>query len=413
MALEGWGRDNSKFALVVNGSDEKGVGMTLEETVANIREKVRAGSFPNEYAVSLSSVAPLLGSLGWPTNDPLVVYPQYKVGGLFVDFALCHPLGRKALVFIEVKKVGGLSPKGQEQLFNYAYSQGVPLLVFTDGNQWDFYLAPGQGNFEERKIYSLDLLNDEMLESCARLIRYLSQNNVLSGIASRNAWEDHQREIKRQQIEQTLPLAWNQLLVDADPSVVDALLRKVLDICGSEPDRQQCAAFLAALSKSTGGVSEKLPTYSNSIPAPEPIIAPLVEPQPIRSDKLETDDSARSPLPLHVGRLGFVLRDEWYPYRSAWRVMVGIFEKLAELDPTFPDRFYQRDTRKNRKYIAKEKRGLYERADLCEKYYAESNFGWFVGTNYGRKDIERATRLECEVAGLQFGTDLVLHLDKD
>lgn len=370
--------------------------MALEETVADIQGKIRIGGLPNEYAVTTGAVLPMLGALDWPETNPLIVYPQYQVEGRFVDFALRNPIGGSALVFLEVKKVGGLSPKGEEQLFDYAYKRGVPLLVFTDGQEWDFYLPTGQGaSYEERKIYSLDLLKCDIAECCARLRRYLSHSDVLQGIASQNAWADYQEVLRQRQIEQTLPRQRQRLLDETDASVVEALAKKVAEICGYPPHPQTCVDFLSTVPRTVS--EQKLPQRIQPTPQPSKQV------EPVKPDSVQPNQP-------YTG-IGFRLHGEWHPCPSAIRVMVGVLEKLTELDPAFPDKFAAKDTRKKRRYIAKSKYDLYyQRADLCDNLSVQSNFGWFVGTSYGKRDVVKVVSLACEVAGLQFDSDLVLQL---
>lgn len=77
----------------------------LKEHINDIRERIRAGLFTNEAAVSQGVVRRILDALSWPIYDTQVVFPEYPLERRRVDFALCHPPG-KPLVFIEVKPVG-------------------------------------------------------------------------------------------------------------------------------------------------------------------------------------------------------------------------------------------------------------------------------------------------------------------
>lgn len=362
--------------------------MALEETVVEIRGKVLASGLPNEFAVSTGAVLPMLAALDWPTGDPLVVYPQFPVEGKLVDFALRNPTGWNPVVFLEVKKVGGLSPKGEKQIFDYAYTKGVPLLVFTDGREWDFYLTAGQGPYEERKIYNLDLLRCDVDEGCDRLRRYLFRGDVLKGIAAQNAWADYQGVLQQREIEAALPQAWNQLLDTVDDSVIESLVKRVTGICGYAPGRQTCADFLAQIPR-MGVLPQPIPT------PPKPVARPNTAPAKPKSD------------------VGFTLRGEWYGCSNAIRVMVGVLEKLTELDPAFPDKFAAKDTRKKRQYVAKSKEGLYSEkpADFCERFSVHAKFGWFIGTNYGKGQVKDAVKLACETAGLELGRDIILHID--
>jgi predicted type IV restriction endonuclease len=130
--------------------------MTLKEAVLEIQANLQAESFPNESSVSLGIVLRLLDLLGWNIHDHKTVWPEYAVEGRRVDFALCQPQSRP-IAFVEVKAVGGAAD-ADRQLFEYAFVEGVPFAVLTDGREWHFYLPGEQGNYDERRLYKLDLL---------------------------------------------------------------------------------------------------------------------------------------------------------------------------------------------------------------------------------------------------------------
>ena len=111
--------------------------MTLKEHIEDIRESLEEGLFTSEAAVSNSIVLRLLDALNWPRYNPQVIIPEYSVGGRRVDFALCPP-SSKPLVFIEVKQSETLKG-GEQQLFEYAFYEGVPIAILTDGQKWRFF----------------------------------------------------------------------------------------------------------------------------------------------------------------------------------------------------------------------------------------------------------------------------------
>ncbi len=66
-------------------------------------------------------------------------------------------------------------------------------------------MPAGQGNYEERKVYKLDLIEDDMQESSYRLGRYLSFSEVRNGNAFKNAHEDYEKVCKEREVEKTIP----------------------------------------------------------------------------------------------------------------------------------------------------------------------------------------------------------------
>ena len=110
----------------------------IRETVDRIRTSLKSGQYINEASISQGVVLPVLQALDWPVFNTSVVRPEFPVGTRWVDFALCETRGRPR-IFLEVKKIGHANT-GDRQLFEYAFHQGVPMAILTDGQEWSFYL---------------------------------------------------------------------------------------------------------------------------------------------------------------------------------------------------------------------------------------------------------------------------------
>ena len=134
----------------------------------------------------------------------------------------------------------GLADRGERQLFEYAFHRGVPLAVLTDGQEWNFYLPAGEGDYQDRRVYKLDLLERDLSECSYCLSRYLSYADVTSGLAYENAQSDNRNANREREIARTMPLAWNTLLSEAD-DLLELLADKVADLCGFKPDTETCA----------------------------------------------------------------------------------------------------------------------------------------------------------------------------
>ena len=113
--------------------------MSLEVDIQDIQNGLKAGRYPNEAAVSQGIILRLLSRLGWHIFDSTHVGPEYALGGRRVDYALCCPPSRPAIL-IESKDVG-LASGGERQLFEYAFHEGIPMAVLTDGQEWSSSLA--------------------------------------------------------------------------------------------------------------------------------------------------------------------------------------------------------------------------------------------------------------------------------
>lgn len=101
----------------------------------------------------------------------------------------------------------------------------------------------------------------------------------------------------------------------------------------------------------------------------------------------------------------FAFQGKHYAAGSAREVMTKIFQLLAAQDKTFLERFASRKHGKKRRYLAKDKRELYfGRLDLGEQHSFEVVPGWWLGTNYSRRNIQEIVDLAIEVAGPQLGS---------
>ena len=129
--------------------------MSLEQTLKTAVGRLCSGQLDNEAQVKQAVILPVLRTLDWDDTDPEAFKPEYSVGRGMVDYALLDR--SKPLIFVEAKRIGALDAGGEEQLFGYASNRGVPLLVLTDGNRWDFYLSMAEGVPSERRFYRLEL----------------------------------------------------------------------------------------------------------------------------------------------------------------------------------------------------------------------------------------------------------------
>ena len=371
--------------------------MALNETISGIQEKLQKGLFPNEAAVSQGAVLPILNALGWPAFDSTVVCPQYAVEGGRVDYALCRH-GGKPVVFVEVKRVG-LANTGERQLLDYAFREGIHIAVLTDGQEWNFYHPLGDARYQERHVYKLDLLERELSECIYRLTRYLSREDVYSGVASENTGADFAETHRHREVARKLPEAWIELVENADESLVELLADKVADLCGYVPDPEICADFLRSR------VGTLVPSESSKVGAVESSSVP------------ETNESELLSQPSHFPtdnetQVGYKLYGTLSGCKSAIDVMTEVFEQLSSQDSTFLERFASRKHGSKRRYIAQSQYELYPgRPDFCERNYRELTSRWFLGTYYGKDGIIKILKLACEVAEIEFGKDLVVYLD--
>ena len=223
--------------------------MTLKEHIDDIRDNLKKGLYTNEAAVSQSIVLRLLDVLSWPRFNPQVIIPEYSVEGRRVDFALCHPPS-KPIVFIEVKQVGNIEG-AERQLFEYAFHEGVPIAILTDGREWRFFHPTAQGDYRERKVHEMDLTENDSEKNAERLNKYLNYESIRTGEAIEAIKKDYEEVVQQRQVAAQLPEAWSKLVEEADEFLVHTVAEKTENLCGYRPSDEQVLSFLKNLERKT------------------------------------------------------------------------------------------------------------------------------------------------------------------
>lgn len=375
--------------------------MSLTKHIEDVRAGIKAGRYGNEAAVSQGIVLRLLQALGWPTYDTQVVCPEFSLGGRRVDYALCHPTN-KPVAFIEVKQIGQ-SDGAERQLFEYAFHVGVPLAILTDGQEWNFFLPAEQGDYSERRVYKLDMVERDVAESVTRLERYLSYAQVSSGAAIAAAREDYKNISRSRQMLTTLPEAWSKLVAEEDELLLELLADKVESLCGFKPDVDTVARFFrenVGLRGSQQAAARAQETTPLSPPSQSPSPAPTTRP------------STAPPAHARAGGVGYTFEGRFTSCRNGREVLVGVFEALAKRDATFLERFAARPKHgRTRRYLARSPEELYPgRPDLAREHSFRLQSGWHVGTNVSHAQIERIIEMACEVSRIRFGKELIVNV---
>lgn len=365
----------------------------LKHDIGDIRSGIKAGRFTNEAAVRQGIILRVLQSLSWPTYDTQVVAPEYPVEGRRVDFCLCHP-ANKPVVFIEVKQVGQ-SDGGERQLFEYAFHKGVPTAILTDGQEWHFFLPAEQGDYGDRRVYKLDIVERDLDEAVTRLQRYLDYHAICSGEAMTAARADYQNVARERQIRASLPEAWRKLVDDEDELLVELVADRVESLCGYKPDPDTVATFLRQRVDFKGAASAPTSTPVRTTPVGAP---PSLAPRPVS--------------PPASSRVGFTISGQFHPARNARDALVKVFSELENRDPTFPERFAALPKHgRTRRYLARTPGELYpDRPDLARDFSHQLGSGWWIGVNLSRAAIGRIIEMACEVAGFRFGVNLKVEL---
>ena len=159
--------------------------MPLDELVQVIETlKARIGAHraslqASEALTRLALIQPVLRTLGWDTEDPSLVLPEFAVGGGWADYALLGADGKPAAV-IEAKKLGTQLKNHRDQMVNYANSSGIRYACLTDGDHWELYEVFVAKPIDERRILQASIAADAAHEAALHFL-LLWRPNMASG----------------------------------------------------------------------------------------------------------------------------------------------------------------------------------------------------------------------------------------
>ena len=197
----------------------------------------------SEAATKQAIVLPLLSILGWDTLNIDEVTPEYSLKGRKVDYSL--RAGGINKVFIEVKKIEEELENHQEQLLNYSFQEGTKLAVLTNGITWWFYLPLHEGSWEQRRFYTIDIIQQETEEIVSKFIDFLSKENIISGKAIQNAEAVYKSHRKQTILKDTLPKAWNKIITDTDEALIELISETTEKLCGYKPNPEMIEQFIS------------------------------------------------------------------------------------------------------------------------------------------------------------------------
>lgn len=154
----------------------------LVQVIETLKARIgahRASLQASEALTRLALIQPVLRTLGWDTEDPSLVLPEFAVGGGWADYALLGADGKPAAV-IEAKRLGTPLKNHRDQMVNYANSSGIPYACLTDGNHWELYEVFVAKHIDERCILQASIAEDAAHEAALRFL-LLWQPNMASG----------------------------------------------------------------------------------------------------------------------------------------------------------------------------------------------------------------------------------------
>ena len=356
--------------------------MGLDQILNNASQRISTGLLKNEAQVKQAVIIPILRGLDWDDTNPAEFVPEFSVENGLVDYALCRTADNP-LVFIEAKRLDGADDKGVEQLFRYANNRGVPFLILTDGNIWDFYLSMAEGLPSDRRFYRMELRREENFSEYVKFLEsYLQKPHVLSGQARREAERRHENNLEREKARNVIPKVWLTLLQEPDDMLRDVLAEAVESECGTKPDLDDVEGFLKQFSYSP----------NPQVPKQQPVRRPPTPPIQSKNNKI----------------VGYILDGRSIETGVGYRTLAEILKEFHLRDAGFMLRFASKTVGRTRQLVAENPDDLYQKIHLKDDHSLDLGNGWWLGTNLSRTSILKYIKIACEVAGVNFGVQLTL-----
>ncbi|HIC95006.1 TPA: hypothetical protein EYP12_00060 [Candidatus Bipolaricaulota bacterium] len=143
----------------------------LLRAVEQVRERIeryRAELQKSEALTRYALIDPILRALGWETEDPEQVRPEFPTETGKPDYALIWE--GKPRIMIEAKRLGTDLREARLKGINYANTKGVPFFICTDGNLWEVYEVFKPAALEERRMVTIDLESEGPGEATRKLL---------------------------------------------------------------------------------------------------------------------------------------------------------------------------------------------------------------------------------------------------
>lgn len=360
--------------------------MELQEHLQEIKDGLKLNKYSKEEGVKQGIILRILSALSWDCWNTKIVCPEYSIGNGRVDYALCNNYGQP-LVLIEAKDIGKQNDNSEEQLMKYSFAKGVPMAILTDGKEWSFYLPTQLGDYRDRRIYKLNLLERENDECAFRLRRYLDYKKTISKETIIMAQEDYNNQQNKKIVEQSLPEAWGRLVEERDEILIDLLANSVEIVCGFKPNNKMIIGFL---DEKINIVNEK--DFQKSINRPVNIITVKPINQQIGQEQivvdahfLNEDFKGSKPYAFVIQRQRFNVKN----WQDIYTKVIGYLNnidkyKIANL-PNNPDFISNR----NLKYFSTKENDLRLAKKVTNTIYAEVN----LSANLIKANITRLLKL--------------------
>ena len=143
---------------------------TLRTRIDNHRNALRKSEAMTRYAL----IDPFLRELGWNTDNPEQVIPEYRSDKGSADYAL---IGEgKPVVIVEAKKLDTPLPDVREQGIQYCVKEGIEHFTVTDGRCWEIFETHKPVPIADKLVTSFDLEKESASEVCLKALALWRQS---------------------------------------------------------------------------------------------------------------------------------------------------------------------------------------------------------------------------------------------
>ena len=307
---------------------------TLSNCIKEIRNDSNISTW-NEAQTREWIIRPILDLLGWGRRE---ITPEYGVGTRRVDYAL--EINGDNEVFIEAKKPQVNLKNHQEQLLDYSFKEGVDLAILTNGIAWWFYLPLKKGAWNNRKFYTINILEQEIEDIVDKFDLLLSRQNVESGNAVQQAESILKSSQREKIVEERLPEAWNRVIDSPDSLLVDLLAETAAEMGDFRPTDDEILRFIKSHRDKWSVEPSQTQTTNEmerEVPTPQ---AETTNPKQTTSGpvKIEVAEFHHRALLININqqfREGASLDELYEATRFAWKVSKPRAEKAKVILTTY------------------------------------------------------------------------------
>ena len=136
----------------------------IRERIDSHGDALRRSEALTRYAL----IDPFLRELGWNTEDPALVVPEYQSGKIRADYALLS--GERPVVMVEAKSLNTPLQDVVRQGIGYCLEEGTPHFVVTDGRHYEVYETHRPVPIDDKRVVSFDLQGQSTAEVCLQAL---------------------------------------------------------------------------------------------------------------------------------------------------------------------------------------------------------------------------------------------------